>query len=70
MDSLILSIKNSEPAEGVKELFLPGEIEYIKTKERAEKGFELNPVVAQNLLDLAREVGIAGSETTVETLFA
>lgn len=70
MDSLILSIKNSEPAEGVKELFLPGEIEYLKTKERTEKGLELNPVVAQNLLDLAREVGIAGSETTVETLFA
>ncbi|HHY92635.1 MAG TPA: Ldh family oxidoreductase [Firmicutes bacterium] len=70
MDSLILSIKNSAPAEGFKELFLPGEIEYIKTEERAQKGIDLNPVVVQNLLDLARELGIAGTGTTVETLFA
>lgn len=70
MDSLILSIKNSEPAEGVKELFLPGEIEFLKGKEREEKGIALNPVVADNLLKLGRELGIVGADATVETLFA
>lgn len=70
MDSLILSIKSSEPAEGFKELFLPGEIEYTKTEERAQKGIDLNPVVAQNLLNLARDLGLVGGEATVDTLFA
>jgi LDH2 family malate/lactate/ureidoglycolate dehydrogenase len=69
MDNLIVSIKNSAPAEGVKELFLPGEIEYLKTKERSENGFTLNPVVVTNLLKLGKEIGILNAETTEEQLF-
>ncbi|MGI6604928.1 MAG: Ldh family oxidoreductase [bacterium] len=69
MDNYILSVKNSAPAEGVKEIFLPGEIEFVKGKGR-EDGFELNPVVVKNLLELGKELGIVAADTTEETLFA
>lgn len=70
MDDYIRTIKQSAPAQGVKELFLPGEIEFVKTKERVEKGVSLNPVVVQNLLTLAQELGLLGPDATEEDLFA
>ncbi|MGI6574862.1 MAG: Ldh family oxidoreductase [bacterium] len=69
MDQLITNIKNSPRAEGVKEIFLPGEIEFLKAKEREEKGITLNPVVVQNLLKLAKEVGVVAADATEEALF-
>lgn len=69
MDDYIRTVKDSAPAEGVKELFLPGEIEFIKTKERVEKGVSLNPVVIQNLLTLAQEIDLLESNATEDDLF-
>lgn len=69
MDSLIVCIKNSAPAEGFKGILLPGEIEYLKTEERLRRGFNLNPVVANNLLRLAKEMNIVEPEATEEQLF-
>ena len=68
VDGYIDMIKGSTPAEGVKEIFLPGEIEINKTKDRMVNGIPLNPVVAQSLLDFSRELGIAGNEDTFEDL--
>lgn len=69
MDEYICTVKQSTPAEGVKEIFLPGEIEFIKTKERIEQGVPLNPVVVENLLTLARELGLVGPNATADELF-
>ncbi|BCV25240.1 Ldh family oxidoreductase [Gelria sp. Kuro-4] len=68
VDAYIAMIKRSRPAEGVNEIFLPGEIEILKAKERKEKGIPLNPVVAQNLLEFARTLGIASGFDTFEDL--
>lgn len=56
MDNLIRTIKQSQPAIGVKEIFLPGEIEFLKAQERQQNGIMLNPVVKKNLSDLAKEL--------------
>jgi LDH2 family malate/lactate/ureidoglycolate dehydrogenase len=70
MDQLITNIKESPRAEGVEELFLPGEIEFLKVKEREEKGIILNPVVIQSLLKLAKGLGVVGEETDEDGLFS
>lgn len=70
MDKYIISIKESAPAKGVQRIFLPGEIEFLKAKERMEKGISINPIVVQELLSLAKVVGLVGKETGEEMLFA
>ena len=51
-------IKHSERAEGVDEIFLPGEIEARITRQRLETGIPLNPVVAKDVFELAQSLGL------------
>lgn len=53
VDRLFASIKNSEKADGVKEIYLPGEIEFNKTVLSEREGVELSGAVAAELQALA-----------------
>jgi len=68
VDDYIDMIKGSKPAEGVEEIFLPGEIEIRKAEERLTQGIPLSPTVARTLLRICRTLGIAGEEDTFEQL--
>lgn len=69
LDDYYTKIKNSEKKEGVKEIYLPGEIEYNNSKRLVENGIELNDVVAQDLLDLAIRYGRLPTDAVAADLF-
>lgn len=56
---LIDSIKNSPKAEGVSEIFMPGEIELKKATSGKESGIDLPDAVIKELVELSQECGIA-----------
>lgn len=53
MDFVIRELRESERMEGVDRIWLPGEIEYYRTRERLEKGIPLAPAVLDELRKLA-----------------
>ncbi|HHV39374.1 MAG TPA: Ldh family oxidoreductase [Tepidimicrobium sp.] len=65
VDKYIDSIKNSKRAPGVEEIFVPGEIEFLKAKENAIKGIAITENMGQILLDLAIELELAGEEDNI-----
>ncbi len=69
LDEYFLTIKNSPKREGVEEIFLPGEIEHKITADRAANGYDLNPAVADEVLELAIQYGRVPKDTTVYELF-
>jgi LDH2 family malate/lactate/ureidoglycolate dehydrogenase len=58
MDELMQKIRESPFAEGVNKIYLPGEIESDKHKERLELGIPLSEVGRQQLIGLAKELGM------------
>jgi len=68
VDDYFLMVKNSTPADGVKEIFLPGEIEMRNFAERKEKGIPINTTVASTLFGIAQKLGVAGEAKTFEEL--
>ena len=56
MDRSIREIRNSEQMEGVDRIWLPGEIEFYKIRERRKHGIPLAPAVVQQLHELATEL--------------
>lgn len=69
IDEYIDMIKNSAKLDGVNEIFAPGEIEFLKSKEREEKGIPIPEEMKAPLLNLARELDLASSSDTIESLF-
>jgi LDH2 family malate/lactate/ureidoglycolate dehydrogenase len=67
-DSYARMMKYSRPAEGVKEIFLPGEIEYRKFEEQKEKGFEVSEALGKELSELAAGLGLVSEGDTFEKL--
>lgn len=67
-DAYARVMKYSRPAEGVKEIFLPGEIEYKKFKEYKEKGFEVSEALGKELCELAAGIGLISEGTSFEDL--
>lgn len=59
VDAMIDSIKESPKADGVNEIFMPGEIEFRKMSAAAEDGVEIGPAVVRELVELAEECGVA-----------
>lgn len=55
IDLMIEEIKGSEKAAGVKEIFMPGEIEYLNTQKR-KQGIPLNEKVIHELMVLNKEL--------------
>ena len=51
-------LKSSEPSKGFKEVFYPGEIEYLKELEQLEHGIFVEDATWDQLVDLAQKYGI------------
>ena len=52
MDAVLGEFKSVPPAPGVKEVMIPGEIEYNKTQECKMKGIEISETIVKELIDL------------------
>ena len=65
-DEYIRSIKKSRRAPGVSEIFLPGELEFIRFKKTIESGYEVTENLAAELMSYAVEFGITNPETSFE----
>ena len=55
-------IKNSRTATGVKEIFMPGEIEARLIEERKVTGLDFSDALEAELTDLAKQVGAIGED--------
>ena len=62
-------LKNTQPAKGSAEVFLPGEIEHKNVKKRIQEGFDLNLNVANDLLMLAKKYNRLSKDATIDDLF-
>ena len=61
-------IKNSRTATGVKEIFMPGEIEARLIEERKVTGLDFSDALEAELTDLARKSGAIGPEGALTDL--
>ena len=59
MDRVIREIRESKRMEGVDRIWLPGEMEYERIRERREHGIPLAPIVVANLRQLAAELNLS-----------
>ena len=66
MDQYITEIKAEPKAPGVEEIFIPGEIESIKAKERMENGIVLPLKVAQELEEIGARYGVNLAEAAFD----
>lgn len=62
-------IKNSRPATGVKEIFMPGEIEARLIEERKVTGVDFSEALQAELEDLARQIGAIGEDGKLAELY-
>lgn len=67
-DRYIRMMKDSRKAQGVEEIFLPGEIEYRKFKENCETGMSFSVNLENELAGLAVDLGIMPEGSTFEQL--
>ena len=58
MDNLFEEMKSCPPAKGSDQIFIPGEIEYLKSEEAKKKGIQLGEIVVEDLKKLGDEYGI------------
>lgn len=58
MDAYIDEIKSSKKAKGSEVIYMPGEPEFLRVRERKEKGIPLQTKVAEELRVLGKELGI------------
>ena len=68
VDGYIRSIKSGTKAEGVKEIFLPGEIEMRKFEQFLESGYEVTEALQKELMGYAVRFGIAQEGTDFSEL--
>lgn len=59
MEAMIGEIKAMKPAEGIQSIYLPGEIEEIKEKQRRKSGFAIAQVDIDMLNNLGRPFGLS-----------
>ena len=62
VDQMIRDIKASDPAEGTKELFLPGEMEWNAKRARVDRGIPMLTSIVDDLERLAAELGLEGKK--------
>lgn len=58
VDWFVRELKQSRRAEGVDRIYVPGEIEYETAMRQLREGITLRPVVEQEVIALAHELGI------------
>ncbi|WP_102264454.1 Ldh family oxidoreductase [Mesobacillus jeotgali] len=57
---LVSYIKNSKKAAGTDQIYLPGEIEFLKEKKNLEAGVPMEEQTFHNLNELAKNLGVEG----------
>lgn len=67
-DKYVRVMKDSKKADGVKEIFLPGEIEQKMMDENAKAGVPLAPALVEQLLGMAKTMGVAGSDDSFDSM--
>ena len=67
-DSYVHMIKESRKAPGVKELYLPGEIEYKNFEKYNAEGLAVTDAVAAELCMYAAKVGLISDGSGLEAL--
>jgi LDH2 family malate/lactate/ureidoglycolate dehydrogenase len=58
MDVYIDEIKGSRKAKGSETIYLPGELEYLRERERRERGIPVQPKVVEELRAISQEHGV------------
>jgi len=58
MDAYIGALKDSKKAAGVEEIFLPGELEFRRERERRQQGIPLHANIVKDLRTIAAETGV------------
>jgi LDH2 family malate/lactate/ureidoglycolate dehydrogenase len=58
MDGMIADLKDTPPAEGVEEIWMPGEMERRRREERLRDGFPVSRVVLDEVRAVGAELGI------------
>ncbi len=67
-DRYIRMMKDSRRAEGVDEIFMPGEIEYKKFKENMQTGLSFSEALEKELTELSVELGVIEAGASFEQL--
>lgn len=70
VDDYILAIKAGKKAEGVSEIYLPGELEMRKFDSYMQSGYEISPALEKELMTYALSFGLAEENDSLETLIA
>jgi LDH2 family malate/lactate/ureidoglycolate dehydrogenase len=58
VDAYIDEIKSSKKARGSDVIYLPGEPEHLRVRERMEKGIPLQAKVAEELRSIGKDLGV------------
>jgi LDH2 family malate/lactate/ureidoglycolate dehydrogenase len=58
MDAYIDEIKGSKKGVGVDTIYLPGELEFLKERERRQKGIPLHVNIVNDLRKIAVDTGV------------
>lgn len=69
MDKYIETMKNTEKAVGVEEIYVPGEIEFLKAEEIKKTGIPVPEGIQAKMIKIAKDVGIASDIKTIDELF-
>lgn len=67
-DDYVRMVKGCRRAPGFDEILLPGEKERKTFETRTEAGFEINEALQNEVLECARQAGLADADTTFEML--
>ena len=69
MDEYIDTMKNTEKAVGVEEIYVPGEIEFLRAEKIKETGIPVPEEIQAKMIKIAKDVGIGSDIKTIEELF-
>ena len=58
IDQMIDELKATQKAEGIDEIYMPGEIEFLHKEENLKKGIEIEADVLQDLLAIKNRFGL------------
>ncbi|HNR03229.1 MAG TPA: Ldh family oxidoreductase [Bacillota bacterium] len=69
MDQYIETMKNTEKAAGVEEIYVPGELEFLRAEKIKETGIPVPEGIQAKMLKIAKDVGIGSDIKTIDDLF-
>lgn len=61
IDQLIIELKASRKVKGVTEIYMPGELEFLKKQQMLKTGFKVGPGVFKDLMSIKNRFGLKNS---------